>query len=172
MRMAAITDQRTVVQTAQQSPTPYLLNSLNSLTVLRKALQTYPNESIKKLWGENGNSKNIHYNTYNSTKQVLKDICSREEDKYFNQLTFPFYQNYEVFVFPTHKNFVGCSVESSAKHIQLYNTIHQPLFSNSPKPYQMGFVINVRLSEMSSSRKTSARSSWVPIVPGTICMET
>ena len=91
MRMAAMADQRTMVQTAQQSPTPYLLNSLNSLTVLRKALQTYPNESIKKLWGENGNSKNIHYNTYNSTKQVLKDFCSGQEDKYHNQLTCRFY---------------------------------------------------------------------------------
>ena len=31
MRMATMADQRTMVQTAQQSPTPYVSNSLNSL---------------------------------------------------------------------------------------------------------------------------------------------
>ena len=93
MRMAAMADQRTMVQTAQQSPTPYVSNSLNSLTVtvLRKALKTSPNESVKKLWEENGNSKNIQYDTYNSTKQVLKDFCCGQEDKYHNQLTCLFY---------------------------------------------------------------------------------
>ena len=87
MCMAAMADKRTVVQTAQQSPTLYLSNSLKSLNVLRKALKSSSNESIKKLWEENSNRKNIQYDTYNSTKQVLKDFCSGQEDKYHNQLT-------------------------------------------------------------------------------------
>ena len=56
-------------------------------TVLRKALKTSPNDSINELWKANSNSKNIQYDVYNSTKQVLKDFRSGQEDKLHNQLT-------------------------------------------------------------------------------------
>ena len=36
-------------------------------TVLRKALKTFPDESINQLWKATSNSKNIQYDTYNST---------------------------------------------------------------------------------------------------------
>ena len=56
-------------------------------TVLRKALKTSPNDSINELWKATSNSKNIQYDVYNSTKQVLKDFRSGQEDKLHNQLT-------------------------------------------------------------------------------------
>ena len=56
-------------------------------TVLRKALKTSPDESINELWKATSNSKNIQYDTYNSTKQVLKDFRSGQEGKLRNQLT-------------------------------------------------------------------------------------
>ena len=45
------------------------------------------NDSINELWKATSNSKNIQYNVYNSTKQVLKDFRSGQEDKLNNQLT-------------------------------------------------------------------------------------
>ncbi|CAB3999364.1 Hypothetical predicted protein [Paramuricea clavata] len=56
-------------------------------TVLRKALKTSPNEAINDLWKATSNSKNIQYDVYNSTKQVLKDFRSGQEDKLHTQLT-------------------------------------------------------------------------------------
>ena len=56
-------------------------------TVLRKALKTSPNDSINELWKATSNSKNIKYDVYNSTKKVLKDFRSGQEDKLHNQLT-------------------------------------------------------------------------------------
>ncbi|CAB4032766.1 Hypothetical predicted protein, partial [Paramuricea clavata] len=56
-------------------------------TVLRKALKTSPNEAINDLWKATSNSKNIQYDVYNSTKQVLKDFRSGKEDKLHTQLT-------------------------------------------------------------------------------------
>ncbi|CAB3982986.1 dynein heavy chain 12, axonemal-like, partial [Paramuricea clavata] len=55
-------------------------------TVLRKALKTSPNEAINDLWKATSNSKNIQYDVYNSTKQVLKDFRSGQEDKLHTQL--------------------------------------------------------------------------------------
>ncbi|CAB4011668.1 Hypothetical predicted protein, partial [Paramuricea clavata] len=56
-------------------------------TVLRTALKTSPNEAINDLWKATSNSKNIQYDVYNSTKQVLKDFRSGQEDKLHTQLT-------------------------------------------------------------------------------------
>ena len=56
-------------------------------TVVRKVLKTSPNEAINELWKATSNSKNIQYDVYNSTKQVLKDFRSGQEDKLQNQLT-------------------------------------------------------------------------------------
>ncbi|CAB3985277.1 Hypothetical predicted protein [Paramuricea clavata] len=56
-------------------------------TVLRKGLKTSPNEAINDLWKATSNSKNIQYDVYNSTKQVLKDFRSGQEDKLYTQLT-------------------------------------------------------------------------------------
>jgi hypothetical protein len=56
-------------------------------TVVRKVLKTSPNGAINDLWKATSNSKNIQYDVYNSTKQVLKDFRSGQEDKLQNQLT-------------------------------------------------------------------------------------
>ena len=68
-------------------PPPPSVKFIQCQTVLRKALKTSPDESINELWKATSNSKNIQYDTYNSTKQVLKDFRSGQEDKLRNQLT-------------------------------------------------------------------------------------
>ena len=66
---------------------PLSVKFIQCQTVLRKALKTSPNDSINELWKATSNSKNIQYDVYNSTKQVLKDFRSGQEDKLHNQLT-------------------------------------------------------------------------------------
>ena len=50
-------------------------------TVLRNALKTSPNESIKQLWKSTNKHTNIQYDVYISTKEVLKEFHSVQEDK-------------------------------------------------------------------------------------------
>ena len=54
---------------------------LQCQTVSRKALQSSPNEDINKLWTETSNYKNIQYDTYKNTKDVLSTIRKQHEDK-------------------------------------------------------------------------------------------
>ncbi|CAB4037677.1 Hypothetical predicted protein, partial [Paramuricea clavata] len=55
-------------------------------TVARNALKTSPNHSIKDLWKTTSESKNIQYDVYTSTKEVLKTFTSGQEDKLQNHL--------------------------------------------------------------------------------------
>ena len=50
------------------------------------ALKTSPNHSIKDLWKTTSESKNIQYDVYTSTKEVLKTFTSGQEDKLQNHL--------------------------------------------------------------------------------------
>ena len=54
---------------------------LQCQTVSRKALQSSPNEDIDKLWMETSDYKNIQYDTYKNTKDVLSTIRKQHEDK-------------------------------------------------------------------------------------------
>ena len=54
---------------------------LQCQTVSRKALQSSPNEDINKLWTETSNYKNIQYDTYKNTKDVLSTVRKQHEDK-------------------------------------------------------------------------------------------
>ena len=53
--------------------------------MLRKALKSSPNESIKELWKSTNNNTNIQYDVYNSTKEVIKNFHLVHEDKLQNQ---------------------------------------------------------------------------------------
>ena len=55
-------------------------------TVQRNALKNSPNEAIKDLWKLTNNHINVQYDMYNSTKEVLKDFRSRQENKLQSQL--------------------------------------------------------------------------------------
>ena len=117
----------------------------------------------------------MNYYSYYYYKQVLKDFRSGQEDKLRNQLTCQgsFFTNITKFsLSQLTKIWSASQSHLPKKHIQLYNTIHQQLSSNPPKPFQMGLITNVRLSKMPSSRNTSTRSSWLSILPRTIHMET
>ena len=65
---------------------PPSIKFIQCQTVLRKALKTSPNQDIKQLWKSTSNNKNIQYDVFNSTKQVLKDFPSGQEDKLQNHL--------------------------------------------------------------------------------------
>ena len=56
-------------------------------SVLRTALKSSPNESIKDLWKSTNNYTNIQYDGFKSTKEVLKDFRAGHEDKLKNQLS-------------------------------------------------------------------------------------
>ena len=55
-------------------------------TVARNALKTSPNESIKNLWKATSDNKNIQYDVYTTTKEVLKSFNSQQENKLQNHL--------------------------------------------------------------------------------------
>ena len=65
---------------------PPSIKFIQCQTVLRNALKTSPNEEINKLWKSTSSSKNIQYDVYHSTKQVLKNFRSGQEDKLHNKL--------------------------------------------------------------------------------------
>ena len=50
-------------------------------TVLRNSLKESPNDSLKDLWKSSSCHTNIQYDVYKSTKEVLKDFRSNQEDK-------------------------------------------------------------------------------------------
>ena len=56
-------------------------------SVLRTALKSSPNKSIKDLWKSTNNYTNIQYDGFKSTKEVLKDFRAGHEDKLKNQLS-------------------------------------------------------------------------------------
>ena len=66
---------------------PPSIKFIQCQTVLRKALKISPNVAINELWKSTSNSKNIQYDIFHSTKQVLKDFRSGQEDRLRNQLT-------------------------------------------------------------------------------------
>ena len=54
---------------------------LQCQTVSWKVLKSSPNEAIKNLWKDTSNYKNVQYDTYKNTKDVLKNIRKQHEDK-------------------------------------------------------------------------------------------
>ena len=70
-----------------QSIYPPSVKFIQCQTVLRKALELSPNQSINELWKSTNTHTNVQYDFYNSTKEVLKDFRSEHEDKLKNQLT-------------------------------------------------------------------------------------
>ena len=83
-------------------------------SVLRTALKSSPNESIKDLWKSTNNYTNNQYDGLKSTKEVLKDFRAGHEDKLKNQLSCQrsFFSSvtYEVCFFSTKQSMVKCSV--------------------------------------------------------------
>ena len=65
---------------------PASVKFIQCQTVLRNALKTSPNDSIKELWKSTNNHTDIQYDIYNSIKEVLKDFHSGQEDKLQHRL--------------------------------------------------------------------------------------
>ena len=106
-------------------------------TVSRNALKTSPNHSINNLWKTTSESKNIQYDVYTSTKEVLKSFTSGQEDKLQNHLILQgsFFSN--VIKFPLSKlngiwsksqsnlpkNIYNFTTVTSITHFQLAKTL-------------------------------------------------
>ena len=56
-------------------------------TVLRNSLKESRNDSLKDLWKSSSSHTNIQYDVFKSTKEVLKDFRSNQEDKLQHHLT-------------------------------------------------------------------------------------
>ena len=56
-------------------------------STLLKALRSSTNDSIKYLWTITSTHANLQYGTYNSTKEVIKQFQTSQEDKLGNHLT-------------------------------------------------------------------------------------
>ncbi|CAB4010466.1 Hypothetical predicted protein [Paramuricea clavata] len=54
---------------------------LQCQTVSRKALKSSPNQAINNLWKDTSNHKNVQYDKYKNTKDVLNTIRKQHEDK-------------------------------------------------------------------------------------------
>ncbi|CAB4030630.1 Hypothetical predicted protein [Paramuricea clavata] len=65
---------------------PASVKFIQCQTVLRNALKTSPNDSINELWKSTNNHINIQYDSYNSTKEVLKTFHSQQENKLRDRL--------------------------------------------------------------------------------------
>ena len=60
--------------------------SFHCQTVLQNALKNSQNEEIKKLWKSTLNHTNIQYDVYRNTKEALKAIQNKHEDRLKNHL--------------------------------------------------------------------------------------
>ena len=56
-------------------------------TVVRNSLNESRNDSLKDLWKSSSSHTNIQYDVFKSTKEVLKDFRSNQEDKLQHHLT-------------------------------------------------------------------------------------
>ena len=65
---------------------PASIKFIQCQTVLRRALKSSPNDSIKELWKSTNSHTNTQYDVHNSTKQVLKKFQPGQEDKLKNHL--------------------------------------------------------------------------------------
>ncbi len=65
---------------------PPSVKFLQCQTVLRKALKNSPNIEINELWKSTSTNKNIQYDVYTSTKEVIKDFRSTQENKLKDKL--------------------------------------------------------------------------------------
>ena len=65
---------------------PPSVNFIQCQSVLRNSLKKSRNDTIKHLWKLSSCHTNIQYDVYKSTKEVLKDFRSNQEDKLLNYL--------------------------------------------------------------------------------------
>ena len=105
-------------------------------TVLRNALKSSPNESIKELWKSTSNHTNIQYDVYKSTKEVQK-FHSGQEDKLQNQLL---YQG---------SFFFNVSKFSLTSSLTQFNTLWSAVQSKLPKS-----IFNFTIRYINSSLPT------------------
>ena len=66
---------------------PPSVKFLQCQTILRNALKSSPNVEINELWKCTSTNRNIQYDVYATTKQVIKDFRAKQENKLQNKLS-------------------------------------------------------------------------------------
>ena len=71
-------------------------------TILRNALKSSPNVEINELWKSTSTNRNIQYDVYTTTKQVIKDFRAKQENKLQNKLSMQgsFFKSISNFALP------------------------------------------------------------------------
>ncbi|CAB3993869.1 Hypothetical predicted protein, partial [Paramuricea clavata] len=111
---------------------------LQCQTVSRKALKSSPNEAINNLWKDTSNHKNVQYDKYKNTKDVLNTIRKQHEDKLQHHLISQ-----------------GSFFSNIIKHSTLsFNSIWSSVQSKLPKNI---FNFTIRI--------TSSRRRWMQYLP-------
>jgi hypothetical protein len=103
---------------------------------------------MKELWKSTNNHTNIQYDIYNSTKEVLKDFHSGQEDKLQHRLIFQgsfFLECCKVFPFTVKHTLVCRPIKTTKEHFQLHRPLHKQLSSYAKKSYKMGFSFKSRM---------------------------
>ena len=114
-------------------------------TVSRSALRSSINENIRELWSVTSSNRNIQYDIYTNTKDVLKAFREKNEQRLQNNLISQVTQHRQKLLVNTQFLMVIGSFQTSKKYIQLHCTVYQQFPPYSKKPCQMGTLIICRL---------------------------
>ena len=81
---------------------PPSVKFLQCQTTLRNALKSSPNVEINELWKSTSTNRNIQYDVYTTTKQVIKDFRAKQENKWQNKLSMQgsFFKSISNFALP------------------------------------------------------------------------
>ena len=81
---------------------PPSVKFLQCQTILRNALKSSPNVEINELWKSTSTNRNIQYDVYTTTKQVIKDFRTKQENKLQNKLSMQdsFFKSISNFALP------------------------------------------------------------------------
>ena len=81
---------------------PPSVKFLQCQTILRNALKSSPNVEINELWNSASTNRNIQYDVYTTTKEVIKDFRAKQENKLQNKLSMQgsFFKSISNFALP------------------------------------------------------------------------
>ena len=122
-------------------------------TVHRNALKSSPNEAIRNLWKYTSNNKNVQYDMYKNTKEVLKAVRSEHEMKLQNDLISQGW----FFSIISQQSILNLTSAWSTIH----NQVHQQYTANSFQSAQMGIITDIRLFLLFLVRITLTYYSWL-----------
>ena len=103
---------------------PPSVKFLQCQTVLRNALKSSPNVEINELWKSTSTNRNIQYDVYTTTKQVIKDFRAKQENKLQNNLSMQgfFFKSISNFALPKLTKLWSVA-QSSLPKVSVFDTL-------------------------------------------------